>query len=209
MNGPEFDEFAALWQGDPDSLDQARMEAYARRARRRGKLLGYLDYAFAVLLIAILVIGSFISLTPLTVAIAVPLMIAVTWLTWVRRSVRQMTNTLNTSDRAGFLESSLRNAAANLRRNTIGLASLPFLVPVALAFKVSIRTGGGPAEIWEALGHWIHTGRAPITILALLVWAGLSLRRRARLKAEIRRLEGVRRGYEAEAREADLDERTT
>lgn len=209
MTGPDLDELAELWQGDPDPAEQDRLEAYGRRARRHGRLLGYLDYAFAILLFAVIVIGSFMSLSPLTVAIAVPLMIAVTWLTWVRRSVRQMTRTLNTSDRASFIESSLRNAAANLRRNTIGLASLPFLVPVAVAFKVSIRTGGGPEEIWEALGDWIHTARAPITILAILVWAALSLRRRRRLKAEIRRLEGLRRGYEAEAQEADADANMT
>jgi hypothetical protein len=206
MNRPDFDELAELWQGDPDPGEQARFEAYARAARRRGRLLGYLDYSVAFILLIMLVGGAFISPTPLTVAIAVPLMIAITWLTWVRRRVREMTMTLNTADRASFIESSLRNASANLRRNTIGLASLPFVVPVAIAFKVSMRTGGGPQEFWEALAHWVQTTRAPLTLLALLVWAALSLRRRRKLKAEIRRLEGLRRGYEAEAEEFDTSQ---
>lgn len=205
MNRPEFDELAELWKGDPDPAEQAQFQAYAKAARRRGRLLGYLDYSLAFMVMIMVAGGAFISPTPLTVAIAVPLVIAVTWLTWVRRSVRQMTKTLNTADRASFIESSLRNATANLRRNTIGLASLPFVVPVAVAFKVSIRTGGGPQEVWEALGLWIQTVRAPITLLVLLIWAALSLRRRRKLKAEIRRLEGLRRGYESEAREVDAD----
>lgn len=203
MNRPEFDELAELWQGDPDPAEQAQFEAYAKSARRRGRLLGLLDYSVAFILLIMFVGGVFISPAPLTVGIAVLLMIAVTWLTWVRRSVRQMTKTLNTADRASFIESSLRNATANLRRNTIGLAALPFVVPVAVAFKVSIRTGGGPREVWEALGLWIQTARAPITLAALLIWAALSLRRRRKLKAEIRRLENLRSGYEAEAREGD------
>jgi hypothetical protein len=209
MNRPDFDELAELWQGDPDPVEQAQFEAYAKAARRRGRLLGYLDYSLAIIMLIMLVSWAFTSPTPLTMAIAVPLMIAIFWLTWIRRGVRQMTNTLNTADRASFIESSLRNATANLRRNTIGLASLPFVVPVAVAFKVSIRTGGGPQEVWEALGLWIQTVRAPITILFLLIWAALSLRRRRKLKAEIRRLEGLRRGYEVEAQEVDSDRNMT
>jgi hypothetical protein len=199
MSRPEFDEFAALWQGSPDPEEQARMEAYARAARRRGRLFDYFDYAYAVSLIIVFVGGTFISTSPLTIAVAVPLMIAVTWMTYKRRRLRQMTRTLNTTGRAAFIESSLRNARANLRRTTISLAALPLVVPVALAFKVSIRTGGGPQEVWEALLLWTQTIRAPLTILGLLIIAGLTLRSRRRIKAEIGRLEGLRDGYEAEA----------
>jgi hypothetical protein len=199
MNRPDVDEFAALWQAGPDPLDQEQMEAYARAARRRGRLFDYIDYAAAISLFAIIVGGSFISTSPLTIAVAVPLMIAITWMTWRRRRLRQMARTLNTSDRATFIESSLRNARANLRRTTISLAALPLVVPVALAFKVSIRTGGGPQEVWDAFLLWTQTVRAPLTILGLLIIAGFNVRSRLRFKSEIRRLEGLRRGYEAEA----------
>jgi hypothetical protein len=199
MNRPEFDEFAALWQGEPDPLEKAQMEAYARRARRRGRLLDYIDYAVAISLFAVMVGGSLISTSPLTMAVAVPLIIAVTWMTWKRRKLRQMARTLNTSDRNAFIQSSLRNARANLRRSTIGLASLPLLVPVALAFKVSLRTGGGPQEVWDAFVLWAQTVRAPLTVLGLLIMAAFNLRSRRRTKAEIRRLERLQAGYEAEA----------
>jgi hypothetical protein len=199
MNRPDVDEFAAIWQGQPDPLEQVQMEAYARQARRRGRLLDYIDYAVAVSLFAVMVGGSLISTSPLTIAVAVPLIIAVTWMTWKRRNLRQMARTLNTSDRAAFIQSSLRNARANLRRSTIGLASLPLVVPVALAFKVSIRTGGGPEEVWEAIMLWAQTVRAPLTILGLLIIAAFNLKSRRRTQAEIRRLERLKAGYEAEA----------
>jgi hypothetical protein len=199
MNRPELDEFAALWNDGPDPLEQEQMEAYARTARRRGRLLDYIDYAAMLGLFVMFVGGALISTSPLTIAVAVPLMIAVTWMTWKRRNLRQVARTLNTSDRAAFIESSLRNARANLRRNTIGLASMPFLVPVALAFKVSLRTGGGPAEVWDAFLLWTQTLRAPLTVVGLLVIAAFALRARRKIKSEMRRLETLRAGYEAEA----------
>lgn len=199
MNGPDLDEFAALWKDEPDPLDQAQIEACARRARRRGRLLDYIDYAVLLLMFVMVVGGSLVSTSPLTIALAVPLMLALTWLTWRRRSLRQMARTLNTSDRTAFLETSLRNARADLRRTSIGLASIPFVVPVALFFKVSVRTGGGPHEIWEAFLVWAQTPRAPIGIVLLLILATFALRSMRKTKAEIRRLEALSQGYVAEA----------
>jgi heme exporter protein D len=199
MNRPDFDEFAALWQDEPDPREQAQMEADARAARRRGRLFDYIEYFIAFLLLAIPVAGLFLAASPLTLVLAVPLMIMTTWLTWRRRTLRQMARTLNTADRASFIESSLRNARVNLRRNTIGLAFLPFVVPIALTFKVSLRTGGGPYEVWEALVLWSQTPRAAITIVLLTVLAGFTVRNRRKLWREIERLENLRDGYALEA----------
>lgn len=199
MNRPEFDEFAALWQDEPDPLEEARMQVYARKARRRGRLLGYLDFAFAALLLGMTFVFWFVSSSPLTTLIGLPLMLVIVWLTWKRRQVSQMTRTLNASTPQAFLQSSLRNARANLRRNAIGLVALPFAVPVALAFKVSTRTGGGPQEVWEAFLLWTQTLRAPITIFVLIAIAAFTWRTRRRIKSEINRLENLSRGYEAEA----------
>jgi hypothetical protein len=199
MSRPDLDDFAALWQSQPDLLDQKQIEAYAAAARRRGKLLGRLDYIVGSLLVAMTIAGAFISTNPLTIVAAIPLMLAITWMIWKRRQTRLMARTLNTSSPQAFLDSSLRIARANLRRGMIGLAALPLAVPVALAFKVSMRTGGGPQEIWDAFVVWTHTIRAPITVVLLLIMAGFSLRSRWKIQAEIRRLEALRRGYELEA----------
>lgn len=199
MTGPDLDELAELWQGDPDPAEQARMEALAAKARRRGRLYDHIEYVVGIALVAIFVAGSLIVASPVTIALGVPLMIAVTWLTWRRRALRQMARTLNTSDRGAFIESSLSNARTNLRRNMIGLVTIPFLVPMALAFKVSVRTGGGPGEVWNAFLQWAHTPRAAVTVVALAIMAGLTLRSRRKIRREIRRLESLRLGYEQEA----------
>jgi hypothetical protein len=199
MTRPDFDELAELWQGDPDPAEQVRMEAFARAARRRGRMLDYIEYAALILVLIMIVGGALISTSPLTIAVAVPLMVVVSWVTYKRRRLRQMARTLITSSRAAFIESSLRNARANLRRNTLALVSLPLAVPVALAFKVSIRTGGGPAEIWQAFLLWTQTLRAPLTALGLIIIAAFAVRTRLKIKSEMQRLEALREGYEAEA----------
>jgi hypothetical protein len=199
MSRPEFDEFAAVWQDEADPLEQAQMEADARGARRRGRLLDYIDYAVSIALLVVFVGGSFISTSPLTIAFAVPLMIGLTWMTWRRRRLRQMARTLNTSDRAAFLGTSLRNARADLRRTTIGLVSLPLVVPAAVFFKVSVRTGGGPRELWEGMVAWAQSPRSVIAVWLLLILAGFTLRSMRRTKAEIQRLDSLRQGYEVEA----------
>ena len=209
MNRPDLDEFAELWQAEPDPAEQAELEAYARRARRRGRLLSYIEYAFILLWIFITIAGLMVSKNSVTIALAVPLMIALVWITWKRRQVHQMARTLDTADRMAFIESSLRNARTNLRRHTRNLALLPLLVPMALAFKVSTRTGGGPQEIWEAFLLWTQTVRAPITLVILMIVAAFSLRTRRKIKSEIQQLEGLRRRYEAEkSRDEEGPDRT-
>lgn len=199
MNRPDFDEFAALWQAESDPLDQKQIEAYASSARRRGKLLGWVNYVIWSLMMGVTIAGAFVSVNPLTIMIALPLMVATTWLMWKGRQTRLMVRTLNTSSPQAFLDTSLRNARENLRRGMISLVLLPFLVPMALAFKVSTRTGGGPQEIWEAFIAWTQTIRAPITVVILIIIAGFSLRSRWKTQAEIRRLEALRLSYEVEA----------
>jgi hypothetical protein len=199
MNRPDLDEFAALWQDGPDPLEQEQMEAYARTARRRGRMLDWLNYALAAALLLMLLIGSLISPSPLTLAVGVVLMIAVTWMTWRGRRLRQMTRSLSTTSRGAFIEGSLLSARANLRRNTLGLLSLPLVIPVAFAFKVSLRTGGGLHALPHALLAWAQTPRAAITIGVLLIMAAFVLRSRRKTRSEIDRLEGLRIGYELEA----------
>src|ERR1700709_1088221 len=63
MREPGFDEFADLWQ-DPDDDAQDMFEALARRARRQGRLLAYMDIALAVLLVGSTLFGAVLTPSP-------------------------------------------------------------------------------------------------------------------------------------------------
>jgi uncharacterized membrane protein len=206
MREAGFDEFADLWQ-DPEEGEQEAFEALARRARRHGRLLAYGDIAMAVLIVGGTALGMVMTPHPVTAAVALVLLVATGWVTWQRRKLRQMTATLNTTDRAGFLESSIRNASANLRRVMLSLMFFPFLIALAVLFKLSLRDD----RFWEhplaALAGWAGSVRGVIALTLLATAVLLLLRSRRRIRAELRRLQQLDVDYAAEAhREKQMEE---
>jgi hypothetical protein len=207
MTGPDLDEFAELWQGDPDPEEQARMEALAEKARRRGRLLAYADIALAALIVGGSLFGAFAVRGPVTMVTALLLVVGTTWFTVKLRATRQMSRTLSTVDRESFIESSMRNARASLRRITIGLIFVPLLVPTVIVWKVSLRHGGRIPDPLHVMLDWAQSPRGVITMCLMAAAAVFTLRSRRKLKREIRQLEELRAAYREEAaREGDRPE---
>lgn len=198
MTDPEIEELAGLWQ-EQEPAETARFEAMARRARRRGRLLGYADLALAALIVGGTIFGIFVTPRPTTIAIALLLILATIWLTLKRRGLREMASTLNTSDPTAFLESSARYAAAALRRANLSLMLIPLFMVAAILFKASLR-GGDFDQMLQAVWTWASSLRGTIALaIAILVMAAMG-RSRIRLQEELRRLERMRLEYEEENR---------
>jgi hypothetical protein len=200
MNRPDFDEFAALWQGEPDPAEQAQMEADARRARRRGRLLGFVDVALIALIVLGTVLGTTIAPHPMTIASGLILVVATLWLTWKRRSLRQLAATLNTSDPAAFVASSIRNARSNLRRATLGLFLLPPFLVVATVFRALLKNGGRLDQLLGGIIEWAASPRGALILLIATLMMMRLFHSRRRLRTELRRLVGLRAEYEEESR---------
>jgi hypothetical protein len=199
MREPGFEDLADLWQ-DPDEGDREAFEALARRARRKGRLLAYADLALVLLLLVGLVPGILLEPNPVTVATAILLLIVTLWLSWTRRRFRQMAATLNTSDAASFLESSVVHAKANLRRVRLSLMLMPLLVTMAIVFKGSQRSRGGVETLPEGILEWAGTPRAWFGLAVVLLLVLAMLRSRRRLQRELGRLENLQLDYEREKR---------
>jgi hypothetical protein len=197
MIDPELQELAELWQ-EPDAAEAEKFQSLARRARRRGRWLGYADWALAIVLVG----GSLFALLaapgPLTTFASVLLLVATIWLTWQRRRLRQMASTLVTADRQGFIESSVKSARANLRRVTLTLIALPPLVIFALLMKMAARRGGHVSDPGRVLLDWAQTPRGMISLAIFALLIALSLRSILRIRKELRRLQELRRAYEEE-----------
>jgi hypothetical protein len=207
MTGPDLDEFAELWQSDPDPAEQARMEALAAKARRRGRFLAYADITLAALIVAASLFGAFAVRGPVTMVTALLLVVGTTWFTVKLRATRQMFRTLSTVDRESFIDSSVRNARASLRRITIGLIFVPVLVPTVIVWKVSLRLGGRIPDPWHVMLDWAQSPRGIITMSLMAAAAAFTLRSRRKLKREIRQLEELRAAYREEAaREGSREE---
>jgi hypothetical protein len=206
MTGPDLDEFAELWQGDPDPAEQARMEALAAKARRRGRLLAYADITLAALIVGASIFGAFAVRGPVTMVTALIMVVGTTWFTMKLRATRQMSKTLSTVDRESFIETSLRNAQASLRRITLGLIFVPVLVPVVLVWKVSLRNGGRMPDPLQVMLDWAQSPRGIITMSLMAAAAAITIRSQRKLKREIRQLEELRAAYREETAREEIRE---
>jgi hypothetical protein len=205
MTDPELRELADLWQ-QPDQSEAAgesdRLQAMARRARRRGRYLAYADWALAFLLVGGTVFALSSSPGPHTTFAAAALLIATIWLTWQRRRLRQMSATLDTADRQSFIASSARGARGNLRRAALTIASLPPLVILSLLVKISFREGGYVSDFGQALLAWARSPRGMISLVIFALIIAWSVRSIRRSREELKRLDSLRRAYEEEDRAA-------
>ncbi len=199
MTDPELQELAELWR-EPDPAEAGKFQALARRARRRGRYLAYADWALALVLVGGSLFAILASPGPLTTGAAIGLLVATIWLTWQRRRLRQMANSLDTTDRRGFIESSIKSARANLRRVTLTVIALPPLVILALLSKMSFRRGGPVTDPGQVLLDWAQSPRGMISLAIFALLIALSLRSIMRIRNELRRLRSLRGDYEEENR---------
>ena len=197
MIDPELQELAELWR-EPDAAEAEKFKLLARRARRRGRWLGYADWALAFVLVGGSLFALLASPGPMTTGAALLLLVATIWLTWQRRRLRQMASTLDTRDRQGFIESSIRSARANLRRVTLTLIALPPLVVFALLMKMAARRGGRVSDPGQVLLDWAQSPRGMISLAIFALLIALSLRSILRIRNELRRLRKLSRAYEDE-----------
>ena len=207
MSQGDLEDLAALWRDEPNAAEQEQLQQLARKARRRGRLVDYVDLAMVVLIIGGSILAAFAAKSPLLMAGAVVLIITTVWLTWKRRTIRQMTRDLITTDRDSFLAGSIRHTRANLRRNTLSLIAFPLIVPLAVLLKRAAKAGGDPHAAFTGLVEWAGSQRGLITLTILSLMILFLLRSRHKHRAELRRLEDLRRAYEDEARrdlEAEL-----
>jgi Flp pilus assembly protein TadB len=198
MTSPDLDELAALWKTDPDPAEQERMELLASRARRRGRLLAYADIALAIFIVGGTIFGALVVQGPVTMVAALLLAFGTIWLTFKLRTARQMSRTLDTRDRESFIESSVRNVRADLRRYALGLIFVPVLVPIVIVWKVSLRHGGRIPNPAEAMLDWAQSTRGIVTMCLMAVAAAVVLRSRRKLKRELRQLEQLSSAYREE-----------
>lgn len=201
MSGPDFDDFAKLWQQEPDAAEREMMEQLARKARRRARLTGYGDMIWVVLIAATLVVTIVAKPTLFAVSTGLLMLAVIAWLNWKRRSLRRQL--IQADDRPAFIETSIRIARHNLRRTMLSLATFPPAILLAIVLRVSRGTGGRSDRFLDALAAWALTPRRMIIILVLIGVSTWLVRSGLKLKREIKRLEEVRSAYLQEAR---LDE---
>lgn len=200
MTDPDLQKLADLWKEADASEPQPAFEAMARKARRRGRIFAWLDFAAVAFILATSVIGFVMEPGPITMAAAIALIVITVIVTRKRSQIRQMTRTLDTASREAFVDTSISNATANLRRTRLSLAFFPLGVVIALVYKMALRAGGRTDLIPATFVDWVQTSRGIITMVLLALLFAWGVRTERRIRRELRRLEELRAAYSEEDR---------
>jgi F0F1-type ATP synthase assembly protein I len=198
MTDPDLRELAELWQ-QPDAAAQAQFEAAARRVRRQARFLGFTDLALGAVIVIGTILGFVLGPEPLSAVIAALIIAATVWLGLKRWQLRQMSRTLDTSDRPSFVASSIRNATASLRRVTLSLYFLPLLALLAVVSKLSARHGGRLDHPLAVFAEWAGSPRGLIVIAIVGLFMAILYRARRKCLTELGKLQALSRDYHAEA----------
>ena len=198
MTDPDLQRLADLWT-EPDADEQRAFEAMARKARLRGRIFAWLDFAAVAIIVGGAVFGFFMQPGTMTMVAAIALIVVTVIVTRKRRQIKQMTRALDTAGRQAFIETSISNATANLRRTRLSLAFFPVGVVIALAFKMSVRAGGHSELMWAAFLDWAPSSRGIGTFVVLILLFAWGVRTLWRIKRELRGLENLRKAYAEEA----------
>ncbi|HEX8622315.1 MAG TPA: hypothetical protein VF718_10115 [Allosphingosinicella sp.] len=201
MTDPDLQKLADLWK-ETDAAEPPRaFEAMARKARRRGRIFAWLDFAAVAFILGTSLVGIFMEPGTVTMVAAIALIVITIIVTRKRRQIKQMTRTLDTASREAFIDTSLNNAAANLRRTRLSLAFFPIGVVCALIYKMALRAGGRTELIPATFVDWVQTPRGILTMVLLALLFAWGLRTARRIRQELRRLEELRAAYSEEDRQ--------
>lgn len=201
MTDPDLQKLADLWKESDSAEPQPAFEAMARKARRRGRIFAWLDFAAVTFILATSLIGFFMTPGAITMVTAIALIVTTLIVTRKRRQIKQMTKTLDTASREAFIDTSISNATANLRRTRLSLAFFPLGVVCALTYKMALRAGGRTELIPATFVEWVQTSRGIITLVLLALLFAWGLRTAGRVRRELRRLEDLRAAYSEEDRQ--------
>jgi hypothetical protein len=206
MTDPDLQRLAELWT-EPDAADQQEaFERLARRARLRGRIFAWLDFAAVAVILGGTVLSMFMKPGTMTMVAAIALITVTVIVTRKRRQIKQMTRALDTAGREAFIETSISNVTADLRRTRLSLAFFPPGMVAALTLKMAMRTSGHWELMWPAFLDWASTPRGIGTFIALALLYAWGVRTLWRVKRELRGLEQLRSAY---AEEAEYEDQTS
>src|SRR5215218_5038362 len=104
MTDPDLQTLADLWTETDAAAEQEAFEVMARKARLRGRIFAWLDFAAVAFILATSVIGFLLKPGPITMVAAIALIVTTLIVTRKRRQIKQMTRTLDTASRHAFIE---------------------------------------------------------------------------------------------------------
>jgi hypothetical protein len=199
MKRGEFPELARLWQEQIDPAEQAALDTLAREIKRTASRRGAQDVlltigGFGALVFALVVFRP--STLPLWLGFAAMAAVML-WYLWKRHRIVQGARALASGEPGTFFAAAVENARAELSLSRFGLWLMPpgYASMIILMTVCDGVTGIGPiARFLFVRNAWMTLGHVALLAVLFAIFMRLDLK----LRAQLRRLEQMRREWEEE-----------
>jgi hypothetical protein len=202
MMAQDFSEYAALWREQIDPKELAELQAMATKIKRAAgrKLLAHRVLTPVVVGLACLLMlrSSAPPLVRLSLALVALMLL---WYFWRRHQLTKAARAIAVDDPRLFFETAIENMRAEINLSTL---SALWGMPMFVAGAVLARASRGPDNLYAELLEVFTQGYAKTILAAIVLVLGhiYLIRDNLRLRAQLRRLEAMRREWE----ERDLGE---
>lgn len=199
MKRADFPELAQLWQEQIDPAEQARLDSLAREIKRTARRRGALDILLTIggvgsLVFALMYVRR--STLPIKLGFAVLAAMMVLFL-WRRRYIVKGANALASGEPDTFFAAAIANARAELNLSGLGIVlGLPCYV-----FLIVLLGAADGVTGLDRVAHLLFVEQPVVGALHIancLFFFALALRAHFKLRAQLRRLEQMRREWEDE-----------
>ena len=199
MKRADFPELAQLWQEQIDPAEQAGLETLATEIKRTARRRGWLDVLFTILGVGSLVFALIYlqrTTPPIQLGFALLGALMVAFL-WRRRHIVKGANALATGEPDTFFAAAIANARAELGLARVGLA----IFPPGCAFLLVLLSAASGVTGFDRIASLLFVEQPMVGALQManfLFFEALGYRSYVKLRAQLRRLERMKREWEEE-----------
>ena len=192
-------ELARLWQEQIDPAEQAGLDALASEIKRTARRRGALEILFTIIGLGSIVFALAVfrpRTLPIQLGFALLAAIMV-WIYWRRRRIVAGAKALATGEPDTFFGAAIENARVELGLSAIVLA----IFPPAYAFLLVLLGAASGVTGLDRIARLLFVEQPMLGSLHLanfLFFEALSYRSYVKLRAQLRRLERMRREWEDE-----------
>lgn len=202
LDGPEMDEWAALWrEEEPSAQDRSVLQRRARRVAWRSTIFQHADVVLAMVLAFCIVAALATRLQPATAAVGVLSAAGLIWSSRKRHRLSQAALLIEIRDRTLVLDHEIGRIEAEHGRATLGVWMTPPLILTGALLTFLLRHDGGFAGFRTMLIESMTSLPAgPAVTAGMLALIYHQVLNAQKLKQQLVQLRAIRGEYRAEGR---------
>jgi hypothetical protein len=192
----DFSEYAALWREQIDPEELAELQAMTTKIKRSAGRRLLFDRVVTPLTVGVACLLMARSTAPPLIRLSLALVVLMMlWFFWKRHRLTKAARAIAVDDPRVFFEAAIENMRAEIKLSTLLVWSG---TPMFFIGAVLGRASRGPDNLYAELLEAFTQSHAKIIFAAVFLVVGniYFIRANIRLRAQLRRLEAMRREWE-------------